>query len=409
MVEPEPESMKVDEPAPQEIIYSQSLFVSQNPNQESLPDPEPETRTSQKRRVSQVSEDEEPEIAPVAAALKRRRLADEADRRRRGVSTPPPTAAPPPQVATPSPVAKEEPTNTKGRGKKIKKEEKVDIIEVARHRREQADAEAKAERESYQQQDSQLDVKKVQSLTLFDAMPLRTKPAPVRTARADESEHWEDKWNTMKNFKKFRRRPGADHSTRGFEKVIVPLEVAKTRDFGLGDGLWETESQRKKKTKGKSRDTQDTSQAAELQRRSRNAVSQAARRVLASEPEEDSDAPVVLNDEVVAASEEEEDFVAPLAASKVGAGRASSQQQQHQKLADKTSTSKNLPAAVGVGKGQKRPAAAVDPLSTKAAPPPAKRTKVTASSSSRSGRRPTAEESDEESSDDGLKFRFKKT
>ncbi|KAJ5041658.1 uncharacterized protein L3040_005234 [Drepanopeziza brunnea f. sp. 'multigermtubi'] len=381
MVEPDPEPIPVNEPLPEEIVYSQSLFVSQNPDQEISQAPEPEVRTSQKRRVSQVleEEEEEEEIAPVAAALKRRRLATEADRRRKGELTPPP-APPPPKAATPSPVAKKEPA-TKGKSKRIKKEEKVDIIEVARQKRELAEAEAKAERESIQPQDSNIDIKNVQNLTLFGEMPLRTKPAPKRTVRADESENWENRWTHLKNFKKFRRRPG-DDSARGFDKVIVPLEVVKTKDFGLGDGYWENEMQRKKKGKGK--ETQDMTQV-ESQRRPQEAAVKASRKILASEPEDSDQA--AAGAEVI--SESEDEVVAPVAK-----GRATRAHQQ-QILAGKTSKSQDLPAATS----QKRVAA-----TTLTKPALAKKAKVAAIR-----KQPEPEEqSDDGSSDDGLKFRFKK-
>ncbi|KAI9656409.1 MAG: hypothetical protein M1831_004661 [Alyxoria varia] len=47
---------------------------------------------------------------------------------------------------------------------------------------------------------------------------------------------WNDDWNGRRNFKRFRRK-GQPVANRG-HKVIVPLEEAKQKDFGIGDDYW---------------------------------------------------------------------------------------------------------------------------------------------------------------------------
>ncbi|PBP22208.1 FHA domain-containing protein [Diplocarpon rosae] len=380
---PESEPMQIDEPPPDVIQYSQSLFVSQNPDQEVPQAPEPEVRTSRKRRVSPMLDDEDiPKklVSPVAAS-KRRRLAETADWRHGGEVTPPPPFPQSPPIV-PSYASKEEPA-AKGKSRRLKKEEKMDILEPVRQQREQAEAAAKAERELRQEKDSDLN-EQVRNLAIIEVMEVkRSKPAPQRTRRVDESENWEPRWATLKNFKRFRRRPDSDDA-RGFDKVIVPLVEVKRKDFGIGDMYWQKdESQRKKKDKEVGKDAQDVSRM-ESQRGPQNRASEATRLILSNKPKDDF-AEVAAPEEGVSDS----DLQIVASASKARTSRAGPQQN----LADKTNPSQDRPT------GQKRIAA-----TTLTRPAPAKKARQTTIR-----KLPRPEESDDDDdSDDGLKFRFKK-
>ncbi|KAF4617093.1 hypothetical protein G7Y89_g15057 [Cudoniella acicularis] len=275
---PIPEAIAVDStPA----VESQSLFVSQTENVNmdreisQPPETQTQTRTSRKRRAPPIEEADE-DVAPTAAALKRRRLEETAARRQRGESSPPPSEPPP----TPAPAVKDEPASAKPTRKKKVREE-IDLLEAAREQQEKAEALAKAERESLQAALEGMDISEIRNLAKVEEMEVKRTHAPPRAAaRADESDRWDDKWNGRRNFKKFRRRGAENEGTifgraRGPEKVIVPLEEVKKKDFGIGDHYWgedhsdresekerEKESQRGKagrKGKGKEKETLEDS------------------------------------------------------------------------------------------------------------------------------------------------------
>ncbi|PBP26294.1 FHA domain-containing protein [Diplocarpon rosae] len=379
---PESEPMQIDEPPPGVIQYSQSLFVSQDPDWEIPQAPEPEVRSSRKRHVSPMSDDEDihRKMVSQVTASKRRRLAETANCRHGGEVTPP-SPLPQSPLSAPNDASKEEPV-AKGKFKRLKKERKIDILEPVRQQREQAEAAAKAKRELREEKDSCLN-EQVRNLAIIEVMEVkRSKPAPQRTRRADESQHWEPRWATLKNFKRFRRRPDSDDA-RGFDKVIVPLVEVKRKDFGIGDMYWQKdESQRKKKGKEVGKDAQDVSRM-ESQRGPQNRASEAARIILSNKPK-DAFEEVAVPEEVV--SDSDLQIVTP--APKARTSRADPQQ----KLADQTIASQDRPT------GQKRIAA-----TTLTKPAPAKKARQTMIR-----KLPRPEESDDDDSDDGLRFRFKK-
>jgi len=382
------ESMAVDEP----VVESQSLFVSQNTevdmDREPSQPPETQSRTSRKRPASPIIEEEEQDIletmAPTTAALKRRRLA-------RGEPTPPPPA--------PAPVIKEKPAPAKP-AKKVKKE--VDVLEIVRQKRE-AEEKAKAEREKMQEQLQSMDIEEPPEIQVVEMEVKRSVPPPRTTARADESERWDDRWNGRNNFKRFRRRGGVPGPLP--DKLLVPLEVVKKKDFGIGDDYWEDgdSQQRKKKEKGKGRDTQEISQRLmEIQGRpsnkSQSRAADKASRILASEAEDELGAGDAWKGEL--SSDSDLEIVAPPPPKRVAASTTRSQRSQTQTLVDKTNETQNLdlPGKSGSGssKGSKRPA---EKVLTK--PAPVKKARQMALTK-------LVEDSDDSDDDDGLKFRFKK-
>ena len=233
-------------PAPQ----TQGLFVSQSqysePIQQSPESVTGRTRSSRKRPSDlpiqeEGEEDVLDQLAPAATNLKRRRLADELARKQRGEPSPP-------RPAVAEPVTKV----LTSKKKKIKPE--IDVLEVARQRREKEEEIARAEREALQEAMDGMDIDQIRNLAIIEEMDVkRSVPPPRASAHGDEGERWDDRWNGRKNFKKFRRR--GEGGPRVLNKVIVPLEEVKKKDFGIGDEYWlkVTKIQRKRR---KERDAQ---------------------------------------------------------------------------------------------------------------------------------------------------------
>jgi nijmegen breakage syndrome protein 1 len=244
-----PEAPALDQ-AP--VEESQGLFVSQDPEMDVDHDEShhrrAQTRSSRKRTTPPMQFEEEEEedfidkLAPAAAAMKKRRLAEQAERRRRGEATPP--------VESVSESAEPETQAPK----QVKKE--IDVLEIARSKREQAEELARKEREALQEALDGMDIEAIRNLAIIEEMEVTRQPPPQRASREDESDRWDDRWNGRKNFKKFRRRGEAGNRARDFRRVIVALEEVKKKDFGIGDDYWlENDNQRRKK-KDKGQETQ---------------------------------------------------------------------------------------------------------------------------------------------------------
>jgi nibrin len=270
-----PESIPYGQGQAPAAPQTQGLFVSQSqysePVQQSPESVTGRTRSSRKRPSEPPIEQEEDDgdvldqLAPAATNLKRRRLADELARKRKGEPSPPR-----PAVAEPV-------TNVlTSKKKKIKPE--IDILEVARQRREKEEEIERAEREALQEAMDGMDIDKIQNLAIIEEMDVkRTVPPPGASAHGDEGVRWDDRWNGRKNFKKFRRK--GEGGPRVLNKVIVPLEEVKKKDFGIGDEYWlegDKDTTKKKKGKGRIRETQSQSvgisqsQAAPVRRQAEN-------------------------------------------------------------------------------------------------------------------------------------------
>jgi nijmegen breakage syndrome protein 1 len=374
-----PESSLVDQ-APVLESQSQGLFVTQDPEM-GIDHVESQTLhwSSRKRGTPPVDyESEEVDImerlAPAAAALKKRRLADGVARLLRGEPTPP------------AAVIKERP-DPKAQPEKAKVE--VDLFELARKKREKAEK-ARKEREEFE--DAALDVKEIEALrdlAIVEDMEVSRPSAPLRMAYADDSDRWDNKWNGRKNFKKFRRRGADSGPARDFQRVIVPLEEAKKKDFGIGDDYWlDTDAQRKKK-KGRGRDAQDAFES-QSQAGTKNRAATRTAQILTSEAEEKL-AQVEVGQVELPSSDVEIVERSPSASpSPKPRSVAPRRTQRPEKLVDKTSTSQNLPAK------NKRAAS-----SSLAKPPPTKKAR-------QSTRKEINDDSDDDDDDDELRFKFRK-
>ncbi|KAI0976834.1 hypothetical protein F4678DRAFT_125862 [Xylaria arbuscula] len=226
-----------NEPSANIESSEEGLFVSQD-----APEPgpldvtmasQPSQRSWRKRPASPLPEREDimDSLAPTAAQIKRRRIAaGEEPVPHQKNSTPP--VDKPPSITLKQP--------------KIKKE--IDVLELARQHREEAEKRAKLEREELERAPEDLNLADIRRLHIEEPMPLRQIPH-IRTREQDIADgRWDPAWNGRKNFKKFRSRGAVQGRT--IEKIIVALEEVKSKGFGIGDDYWledSTSQQRRSK------------------------------------------------------------------------------------------------------------------------------------------------------------------
>lgn len=213
---------------------------------------EDEATTSRKRPASALEEIDEDEmmddLLPAATAMKRRRIEEAESSQRNGVSREP-------SFDTSQKQAKKE--------KMQQQPEEVNIKEAIRERREKEEKEEAARRDEENPRDNVngLSIEEMRKLAVVEFMDI-----PERSGQRQRKDHhdptdnrWDERWNGRKNFKKF-RRPGEGTQARRGQSVIVPLEVVKGKDYGIGDNYW-VESEKTKKRKGKEQVTQSQSQS----------------------------------------------------------------------------------------------------------------------------------------------------
>ncbi|KAI2615992.1 hypothetical protein GGR54DRAFT_610768 [Hypoxylon sp. NC1633] len=216
----------------------EGLFVSQ---EAALEQPEEPIRVGQqlqrKRRTPPPPESRNmmDDLAPTAAQFKRRRIAAGEDMipQRSTILAPSTTASQEERAVT------------------LKAKKEIDILDLARQHREEAEARAKAEREDLTMALGDLDLAEIRRLHIEEPIEVRLIP-PTRTREQDIADgRWDPVWNGRKNFKKFLQR-GAPQG-RPAQRIIVGLEEVKTKGFGIGDDYWlEDDSQQRKKKKQQS-------------------------------------------------------------------------------------------------------------------------------------------------------------
>ncbi|KAI1138287.1 hypothetical protein F5Y05DRAFT_56885 [Hypoxylon sp. FL0543] len=359
-------------PPAAEAEESQGLFVSQDVPPDEPEESIPSTRQSQrKRRTPPASDihDIMEDFAPTAAQVKRRRIAAGED--------------PVPREVTPgeSPAIRTE--KLKAKAPKIKKE--IDILEVARQHREEAEARARAEREELATVPEDLDLAEIRRLHIEEPVELRQAP-PTRSREQDIADgRWDPAWNGRKNFKKFRQR-GAVQG-RSAQKIIVALEEVKSKGFGIGDDYWlEDESQQRKKkkqsqTQSRSQSTGEGEDQRSANRRAKEPVKQKQKLPAEVLPLVDSS-----EDEDQNMDDEGEDVViAPPPRTRSTRTSQQTPQSQSTRTTTQSASQKTQPSRTG-----KRPAPAL------AKEKPAKRSRIGFAAAS------------DDESDDGLRFRFGK-
>lgn len=196
-----------------------------------------------KRRATEMDDENEEglldQILPAAAVMKRRKIEEQEEALRNGVS--PETSA--------SKILKEVSSE------KVKPKKEVNIQEVVRERREAEEDAVRREEDSLKETLDGMNVEDMKKLAVIEEMKLPERPPRIQI-NGSSSSRWDDAWNGRKNFKKF-RRPGDGAPARRGQSVIVPLEEVKKKDFGIGEEYWLENDKAKKKRKGKDRNTQD--------------------------------------------------------------------------------------------------------------------------------------------------------
>lgn len=210
---------------------------------------EPVTQANKSRKRAAPLSDNENEddlidqMLPAAAAMKRRKIEEQEEAKRNGISLE-------------TSFGKSQPTSEIVNRNKTKKE--VNIQEVVRERREAEEEAAKRDEASLKETLDGLNVEDIKNLAVVEEMPLpdRVNQRLRPQVNGSSSNRWDEAWNGRKNFKKFRRRGEGTQARRG-QSVIVPLEEVKKKDFGIGEEYWLKSDKSKKRSKDK-QSTQNT-------------------------------------------------------------------------------------------------------------------------------------------------------
>lgn len=213
---------------------------------------EDEATTSRKRPASALAEIDEDEmmddLLPAATAMKRRRIEEAESSQRNGVSREP-------SLETFQKKAKKEKTRQPPK--------EVNIKDALRERREQKEKEEAARGDDENPRDAvdSISIEEMRKLAIVEFMdtPDRSGQTRRRDHHDPTDSRWDERWNGRKNFKKF-RRPGEGTQARRGQSVIVPLEVVKGKDYGIGENYW-VESEKTKKHKATEQVTQSHSQS----------------------------------------------------------------------------------------------------------------------------------------------------
>ncbi|KAK4187463.1 hypothetical protein QBC35DRAFT_551950 [Podospora australis] len=229
------------------------LFVSQRQSNNEVPEEEArESRTTRratrKRPLSPLPEIDNnafmDEIAPTTGHKRRR------------VQPPPPEPEAPPdeEMVVDSPPDKKKGGRTvKGRASK-KTLDGEDILELARQRREQAEAAAAAaERQALADlNEDDIDYEAIRNMQIGEIevrFPASRGANNARSRDQDIAEgRWDPRWNGRKNFKQFRKQGVPAGRRAAAPRVVIALEEVKPNQYGIGDDYWleDTESSRAK-------------------------------------------------------------------------------------------------------------------------------------------------------------------
>ncbi|KAK4241160.1 hypothetical protein C8A03DRAFT_30641 [Achaetomium macrosporum] len=226
-----------------------SLFVSQYresslPPEEEIQETRPARRNQRKRALSPLPEHDTSalmdEIAPTAAAVKRRRVESGQE------SVPPPPELEPAdqpvddeEMVPDSP--QEKPKKGQGaRGKSKKVKEEDDILELARRQREEAEAQAAAKRKELEElPDDGIDYAAIRALHIIEECEVHFPESNGNSRSRDQDiadGRWDPRWNGRKNFKRFRKR--GEPTGRPAPRIIIGLEEVKPKEYGIGDDYW---------------------------------------------------------------------------------------------------------------------------------------------------------------------------
>ncbi|KAK7985473.1 FHA domain-containing protein [Apiospora saccharicola] len=351
------------------------LFVSQEVAPDASEEPAPMPLRSQRKRPAP-SVDLLEEFAPGAALLKRRRIEAGED------PAPRPTQSAKPTAERPA---------VKTKAKAAKKNQEIDILEMANKHREEEDARAAAERAELKLAPEDLDLAEIRRLQIEEPMELRQAVPLVRSRDQDIADgRWDPRWNGLRNYKRFQPK-GAVGAARPPQRIIVGCDEVKAKTAGIGDNYWlednDTQKRREKEKRSQNsnmntmttfRETQSTRRNNTISPtppplgRSRGGASAEAE--AADDMMEDDE-----DDDIVFSASTRSRSTRGAATQKTSSDQQSQRSQRTTQASIRTST--------------KRPAAAPPPKEQ-----PTKRSKTIAI--------PASDEDDE--SEDELRFRFKK-
>ncbi|KAL2268200.1 hypothetical protein VTJ83DRAFT_3046 [Remersonia thermophila] len=240
---PEPEPPQVAAAASQDSLFVTQAQEWNDPLEDEMGAASPARTPWRKRQLSPLPDDDPSafidEIAPRVGAPKRRRTAaDQAP----APASPEPKPAPQPdedeEMAEDSP--QDKPKRGQRQGKEKKGKEESDILELARRQREEAEALAAAERKELEEvPDDGIDYAAIRALHIIEECEVRL-PQPGAAARTRDHDiadgRWDPRWNGRKNFKRFRKQ--GEPAGRQQPRIIIPLEEAKPKEYGIGDDYW---------------------------------------------------------------------------------------------------------------------------------------------------------------------------
>lgn len=224
---------------------SEGLFVSQNESHASTPQelvehiPTPvdvsatQTHCSQKKRPASLgpiaqqaltqdidAKDFRDEIVPAAAATKRRRIekAETASQHRE---------------ATPQAKFRAE---SKLR---IKKEQEIDILDIARQNKEKVEAKDLQEKLDLAQVPDDLDLAAIRKLAIVEEFTVQRPTCSGTTNdEDDDNPYWQAKWNGRRNFKAFRKQGVIEARPKHRPRTIISLEEVKAKAYSISDDYW---------------------------------------------------------------------------------------------------------------------------------------------------------------------------
>ena len=227
-------------------VLTESAMDIDPPNQENG---EHDSTNSRKRPASALEDVDEKTmmdtLLPAATAMKRRRIEEAESSQRDGVSREP---------------SFEKPKNTIQKNKTRQPPKEVNIKDVLRERREKEEA-ARRNEDSLRETSEGMGIEEMKKLAVVEPMDVPDRSETRRREHDGPTDsRWDERWNGRKNFKKFRRRGEGSQARRG-QSVIVPLEEAKRKDYGIGEDYWLDSEKTKNKRKGEERATQSQSQS----------------------------------------------------------------------------------------------------------------------------------------------------
>ncbi|KAF8540973.1 hypothetical protein BDD12DRAFT_876322 [Trichophaea hybrida] len=249
---PDPLSNTNEHPTPMEVEEEAQLPTLKPPIV---------SRTSpRKRRAPIPPEPDEDEgldimdLLPGSKIVKRRKVAEEEERMRRG------NTVSPPEPNNPKESPKEEMTEkpeSKRKGKKKGKPETSFETQAREIREKEAEQAEKAKAQEQTMMEG-LDIEGLKNLAIVEVVKVKPRTdRPIRDVYGDESARWKPEWNGRNNFKKF-KRAGRGSTTRSVAgpKVFVDLVESKGRDYGIGDGYWIENEENPSRKKNSQKNTQ---------------------------------------------------------------------------------------------------------------------------------------------------------